>query len=301
MIKRFTAVCLSVLLLLSLCGGAAVSARAETVTFSLSVTEGQKGDTVTVSIDLSEQSYFTNATFYLHYDPAVVAYVWESEATGDASPRMNTMFAAVDHTDKSYVKGVYVTVNGIDEGGTLLTIDFDVLSDKPAVFSLTFDECCGADESNIEFDVNYKTVGCVLNNNTDPDTSVVAPTVVATTTASKTDSGNAATTAPADPPVTTTPYGSDGPSGGDDGPAADATTVPQGESGDSADATTMPVQGGVDTTTTTLLGSLIDIEKQEPVPSNIGTIIVIAVACLVLAGGVTALAIIAAKKAKKDE
>lgn len=290
MTKRMISVLLAGMLLLLLISGATVSARAQTTDFTLSVTEGKVGDTVTVSIHLSEQSYFTNSTFYLHYDPAVVAYVFESEDVGAISPK-NTMFAVKDHANKGYIKGVYVTVNGISAGGVLMTIDFTVLSDEPAVFSLTFDECCGADENGAEFDVSYQTIGCVLNNRTTPDTSVTAPTIAAPTTA---PNGDSHTTAPDGTITTTLPADISGGSV----PPADATTTPN-QNNEQGGSTT--AQDETSTTTTRMLTPIDEDETDDPDPaSDVGAIVAIVAVVILLAGGVTTIAVIAAKKAKKS-
>lgn len=168
--KRVLTLFLGVIMLTAmLTQGLTVSARAAQVDFTLSATNGKVGDTITVSLDLSADSYFTNATFYLGYDTLAVEFV--EEGVGSISPSMNTMFMAQDYSDRSYVKGVYVTVNGITKGGTLLTFDFKVIKNTPAVFSLSFDECIGVDENDHEFDLKYQIKGCVANN----DGSVTLP------------------------------------------------------------------------------------------------------------------------------
>lgn len=304
MIKRLTAILLCVLMLLS-AGSLTALARAETVEFGLSVTEGKTGDTVTLSIGLSEQSYFTNATLYVHYDPAVVSYVADSEATGAASPKMNTMFAVVDHPDKEYVKGVYVTVNGITKSGVLMMLDFEVKSDDPAVFSLSFEECCGSDENIGDFDVEYVTFGCVLNNSTVPDTSVTAPVITPTTPSGGSEAG-ITTQYPIETLTTTTkaPGDDTDPEQGDSGeetdePAGDVTTAPNAENVNDT-VTTVPSNTDKDTVPTTTAGKSTDVLSEEPAPSNVGTIVAIVVLVLALAGGITAFAVIAARKAKEN-
>ncbi len=144
----------------------------DTVTFTLSVTEGGVGDTVTVSLSLPENSRFTNAMIYLHYNPDAVSYVAESIGSGPASPKSGTMFEAHDHKDKYFVKCAYITGGVVTKGGVLLTFDFEVLSDVPAAFSLSFDECQAEAEDGTMYEVKHQVVGCVLNN----DGSVSDPT-----------------------------------------------------------------------------------------------------------------------------
>ncbi len=132
--------------------------RAETVDFSLVANDAAAGESVVVMVNISENSYFTNATMYLHYDPAVVSYVPDSAMGGAISPS-TSMVMANDFPEKGYVKIAYVTIAGIQDGGELLTAEFTALSDEPAAFSLSFDECMGVDENGNEFSVNYSLEG----------------------------------------------------------------------------------------------------------------------------------------------
>lgn len=201
MFKKWLCAILCVMMLAS--AVLTVSAAPEdTTAFTLSVTEGAVGDTVTVSLSISENSRFANAMLYLHYDPDAVSYVEDSLEAGSASPKSGTMFDVKDHKDKSFLKCAYITGGVVTKGGVLLSFDFEVLSDAPAMFSLSFDECQGETEDGTIFDVRYEITGCVLNN----DGSVQVPTggpVVTTTTVTTTTALNETTTT-ANAAVTTT-------------------------------------------------------------------------------------------------
>ncbi len=152
--------------------------RAETVNFSLIANDAKAGESVIVTVSIPENSYFTNATLLMHYDPAVMTYVTDSAAGGAISPS-GAWVLSNDFADKGYVKAVYVTIDGIVEGGELLTFEFTAKSEAPAQFSLTFDECIGVDENGIEFEVDYTTEPIVVNS----DGSVAPSMPVTTTTA----------------------------------------------------------------------------------------------------------------------
>ncbi len=197
MFKKWLCAILCVVMLAS----AVLSASAapeDTTAFTLSVTEGTVGDTVTVSLSISENSRFANAMLYLHYDPDAVSYVEDSLEAGSASPKSGTMFDAKDHKDESFVKCAYITGGVVTKGGVLLSFDFEVLSDAPAVFSLSFDECQGEAEDGTIFDVRYEITGCVLNNNGSAQVPtggpVVTTTTVTTTAVSETTVGDTGST-----------------------------------------------------------------------------------------------------------
>lgn len=319
MFKRIFAWTVCVVLLLSVCSQA-VSARAATTTFSLSVNDGKAGETVTVSLSLSAESYFTNCTFYVHYDPNVVSYVTDSETPGPISPSTSMLYV-MDHQDQNYVKGAYVTVKGIKKEGVLLSLDFTVLKEAATTFSLSFDECVGVDENDTEFDVSYQVSACTLNAHAAPaptsaspavTTAAPAPTTAATPVAPTSAAQPAApTAAPAVPQGTTaagqntpgvvittanTPVGQN--------PVL-PTTVPTDAQGntlatlpttvmtDEFGATvTQPVAENVRTTTTITPAPA---PVGQSVPSVLG-ILLIVFACILIAGGVTIAAVMARKK-----
>jgi len=161
MMKRLMTVCLCVLLLVTL-SVPVFAERAETVHFSLIANDAKAGESVIVTVSIPENSYFTNATLLMHYDPAVMTYVTDSAAGGAISPS-GAWVLSNDFADKGYVKAVYVTIDGIVEGGELLTFEFTAKSEAPAQFSLTFDECIGVDENGIEFVVDYTTEPVIVN------------------------------------------------------------------------------------------------------------------------------------------
>ena len=218
MFKKTISCVVCALLLVTCLMTVAVSAGPDdTMLFTLSVTEGGAGDTVKVSISIPENSRFTNAMMYLHYNPEAVSYVEESIEAGPASPKSGTMFEALAHTDKYFVKCAYITGGVVTKGGVLLTFDFNVLAAIPAAFSLSFDECQGEAEDGTMFEVKYTVVGCVLNNDgslSNPTgepvytTAPVTPAQTTTATASPaqttttmstmvvTDEGNNAVTIP---------------------------------------------------------------------------------------------------------
>jgi len=190
MFKKMTAM-LSVLLCVTmLMSAAVVSARIETVNFALSCTDGEVGETVTISLSIPADSYFTNATMHLHYDSSALSFI--EEGVGSASAR-GAMFMVNDKPAENTLSAAYVTINGIKKGGVLLTFDFEVLKKTPVPVTLTFNECVGVDANDVEFDVKYTTEGCVVNN----DGSLTAPPVSEPTSA-VTDVAptNAPTTAP---------------------------------------------------------------------------------------------------------
>ncbi|MBQ4617013.1 MAG: hypothetical protein IJB27_01405, partial [Clostridia bacterium] len=187
----------ALLMALMLCGTMTAFARAEVVNFALSVNDAKVGETATVSVSLPADSYFTNTTMHLHYDSTAVSFI--EEDVGEISPR-SAMFMVNDKPEENMVSAAYVTINGIKKGGVLVTFAFEVLKETPVEFSLTFNECVGVDENDVEFDVNYVTQSCILNND------------------------GSLTTAPASKPTTTTPTANDPTT-----PIADATTTSGGQ------------------------------------------------------------------------
>lgn len=308
--RRWISVLLCMVLLMTSLGVMA-TARAETVEFGLSVTEGKKGDTVTLTIDITADSYFSNATMYVHYDPAVVEYVEDSAMGGEATPAMNTMYMGRNHEDQKYVKLVYATVSGIQKSGALLTMEFTVLKNDPAVFSLSFDECCGSDENMGDFDVEYVTFGCVLNNREDSKEEVTAPIITPTTPSGGSETGitraptqkDEQTTATTKAPQTS----ADGDQPSQNGDSADdkdpdtAGTTVGGEQGDTASTTTSPAQQGETPGTTKPQSVPNSGEQSEPDDTNVGAVIAIIVLVVLLGGGIAVFAIVAARKAKQEK
>lgn len=176
MIKRVSVglLCLLMLILSTV----PVSAEDTPLDFTLIANDAAAGEKVIVTVSIPENSYFTNATMYLHYDPSVVTYVADSVAGGAVSPSF-AMVLGNDFPDKSYVKTVYVTVDGIVEGGELITYEFTAKSNAPAQFSLTFDECMGVDGNGVEFTVAPKNDPIIINNDGSVTPSV--PSVTTTT------------------------------------------------------------------------------------------------------------------------
>jgi len=160
MVKRVWSILLSVVLLLSAMGVMTVGAKADKVDFSLATTNGGIGDTVTVTVSLSAESYFTNTTLSLFYDPSVVQF--SEERTGKISPS-SAMFMILDYPTDGFVKGAYVAAKPIKKAGVLLEFDFVIVKEQETIFSLGFEECVGEDENGVMFDVNYNAGSCVLN------------------------------------------------------------------------------------------------------------------------------------------
>lgn len=184
MIKRVF-VGLMCLLMLTL---SAIPAAAEDapVDFSLIANDAAAGETVIVTVSIPENSYFTNATMYLHYDPTAVTYVADSVAGGAVSPSV-AMVLGNDFPEDAYVKTVYVTVDGIVEGGELITYEFTAKSNAPAQFYLTFDECMGVDAEGVEFNVTPQNEPIVINS--DGSVTPTVPTVTSASAATAAEGG----------------------------------------------------------------------------------------------------------------
>lgn len=161
MLKRILSFMLCVVCLTAVIGGTMmVSARASKVDFSLTTTDGGIGDTVTLSVSLSADSYFTNTTMTIYYDPSVVQF--SEERAGAISPS-SAMFMALDFPEDGYVRGAYVAAKPIKKSGVLVEYDFVIMQETEMVFSIGFDECVGEDENGTMFDVDYNAGSCVLN------------------------------------------------------------------------------------------------------------------------------------------
>ncbi len=214
MIKRMVSCALCVVCLVTLLGGVmAVSARASKVDFSLATTNGGIGDTVTVSVSLSADSYFTNTTMAIYYDPSVVQF--SEERTGAISPA-SAMFMVLDYPSDGFVKGAYVSAHPIKKSGVLVEYDFVIVQETEMVFSIGFEECVGEDENGQMFDVDYNAGSCVLNRGKGKPATTAAPkpttrvteaptpkTTRTTTTAAS--NANGGTTVTTNTPVVTEP------------------------------------------------------------------------------------------------
>jgi len=238
MLKRLASVLLCVTMLFAMSAVCAnvSAARADSATFTISSTNAEVGEKVYVSVTLSADSYFTNATLYLHYNTTALKYVEDSFAPGYISPS-SAMAMAADHADKGFVKAAYVSPRSIKKGGELLLFEFTVIKKIPAEFSLSFDECVGVDENNKDFDVKYSVVGSTTN----ADSAVVVPTTPTTK----------------NPNVTTTSPNISLPTNGETVPS-DTTTTVSGDTtpsssngGQTAVTTTTPISGEVITTVPT--------------------------------------------------
>ena len=278
--------------------GASVLAVSSEATFFLSCTEGKVGDTVTVTVNITGDSGFTNATVYLHYNAEIVKF--QKEGTGELVSANNGMFMVKDEPSLGYVKGGYIGLYPAVDAGTLFTYQFKVLKDKAAGFSLTFDECQGEDENGNMFDINYSTTTCVLNEE--------AGGAVDTTSSGKPNNSTKATTTPKN---TTTKTGAQSQNGTSTATEPTTVTYPTDAHGITlaphvvteadGNAATNP-DGEVVTMTTTTTTSVLSDATGEPteVPSeatsNTVMPIVIGGVLLLVAGGVTAVMLIARKK-----
>lgn len=233
MMKRLASLLLCAAVLLVLSGACFVvsAAPAETATFTVTSTNAEVGQKIYVSVTLSADSYFTNATMYLHYDKTAVKYVEDSFTTGYVTPN-TAMAMAADHPDKGYVKAAYVSPKSIKKGGEMVLYEFTVLKKIPVTFSLSFDECVGVDENNKDFDVKYVVVNATSNADA-AVTPIPTTTSVTTPTSVSTPSND---TAPSDNTTKTTVSGGE----------TDATslTAPR------ENVTTPSVQGSVTQVTT---------------------------------------------------
>ncbi len=296
--------CLSVLLaVVTLCASLLVmpaSATASQTTFSLSCTEGNVGDTVTVSVDISDDSGFTNATVYLHYNAEAVEFV--KEGVGAVASDNNGMFMVNNLPAEGYVKGGYIALYPAMDAGTLFTYKFKVKAYKAAGFSLSFDECQGEDENGNIFDLNYTATTCVLNKDaggadstTKPNNTTKAPTSSKPTT-TKAGGGQAQTTTTATPaaPTTTVTYPTD---------TNGITLAPWVVTETDGSAAT-EAGGEVITMATTTVATDVDAADATttstdvaPIVEKSNTVVYIVVAALLLvAGGVTAVMFVLRKK-----
>ncbi len=242
--KQVLSVILAVLLMATCCLPA-FAAPAESVTYTLTANDAEVGETVTVAVSISENSYFTNATIYLHYNADAMEYV--SDELGASAPK-SAMYMSNNFADKGYVKMAYVAINGLKKGGELFVFTFKALSKDAAEFSMSFDECIGADDDNNEFDVNYTVVPCVVNSN-----GQTVPTNT-TTTASQTNATTAATH------VTTSKTD-------DSASEEETTTVQSGETTTNADGTALTTKPTAGKSTTTTRKAVSD-DKVEDHPKT---------------------------------
>jgi len=153
--KKCICLVLSVMLMLSMTVvGASAAGGDGQIVFTLSANDAAVGETVTLSVSVPENSYFTNAVMYLHYDADKLAYVEGSETTGEAAPT-GAWFMVADYPEEGFIKGAYVTVSGARKGGSLVEVSFTVLKEGITAFTLAFDECVGVDPDGEKFDVLY--------------------------------------------------------------------------------------------------------------------------------------------------
>ncbi len=304
MFRRMMTAVLTAVLCIALMSGALVSARIDTVNFALSATDGEVGETITISLSIPADSYFTNATMHLHYDSTALSFI--EEDVGEASAR-GAMFMVNDKPEQNTLSAAYVTINGIKKGGVLLTFDFEVVKKTPVPVTLTFNECVGVDANDVEFDVKYTTEGCIVNNDgsltapppSEPTSTVTtAPTVVGNTTAqpitpgttlspAQTTSVGGETTAP----VQTEPtaeigedISADGP---DDEPAQEDKKPVYSTVTDAQGAPVTDAEGVVVTT-------LVSVAEDEADTADM-TWLVVLVVCLV-AAAIAAVAVVILKK-----
>ncbi len=220
-IKRVGICVITLCLMIGMCMPAV--AHTNPVAFSLTATNGEVGDTVTVSMNISPESYFTNATFYLYYDTDAMEYV--SDDLGSASPR-GAMYMSNNFVDKGFLKAVYVTVSGIKNGGELVVFTFKVLKKTPAAFSLKMDECAGVEaDDTTEFDLVYVLEGCIANDDGTGESPVTVTSPKTSVPANTSSVSSAVTALTGLSGSTATAVGSDS-SGADAVPATTIVTVP---------------------------------------------------------------------------
>lgn len=301
--KRWLCAVCSVFLCVVLCAASVSVFAANVVIFSLSTDKATAnvGDTVTVSVNITEKSYLANGTFYLHFDNTAVSYVADSENTGSAAGN-GTMFAANGFHDEGFVKIALVTSSSIKKSGTLMTFDFRVLKKAAAAFSFTADECVGSGTDEIDFDIEYTSKGCVLNDDGSVTTPIITPDVpvVMTTTTKRPDttaaSKNNVVTTTASAATTASQHVPNDNTTTADAAVGDTTTA----SADSA-VTTVSAQDKTEETSTT---TRFLTEIEDPVddePDGLAVAIVIIVIAVLVAGGLTAAALVARKKRNADE
>lgn len=149
--------------------------EAVTMTISADKTDVMSGDTVTINIDLSDNSGIGYLTFDVLYDNSKLEYV--SHNVYDVVPGA---IVNPDYAD-GIIRFAHATVNDITEGGTVLSIEFTVLSSSCSTVSLQI-----VDSANNDFvDVEISTTPALLHSYSDW-TTVTEPTCEAQGQKSKT-------------------------------------------------------------------------------------------------------------------
>lgn len=171
--KKFASVLLAVLVAFSMFSFV-VSAAGVTLTASADKTNVKVGDTVKVTVAITEKSNLASLTVDVKYDNAVFEVVSLKGAglfTADTVQGMempNAKYAA----DKA--RFVAVATYALEEGGTLFTAEFKAVKAGACDFELVVSESLNADNAKIDVTANSVKV-TVAEEATEPSTEPTEP------------------------------------------------------------------------------------------------------------------------------
>lgn len=144
--KKVVSVVCACVLLLGVFAAAVSAETAQTVTYAVSSETANPGDTVMVSVSVSEDHYTVNARLQIVYDPAVLEPVAVSDDIDD--PYIDDVNTDIINGDTMWASNLaaegdfrFVYVSSADvgaaTGGTLFTLTFRVLAEAATQTAVT--------------------------------------------------------------------------------------------------------------------------------------------------------------------
>lgn len=165
--KTWISVALSVsLLLMMLLGVMVVPASASnTTTLTVSNTAGELGETIEVSISVSENSYLVNGDLNLTYDTNYLRYVPDS---CEASPMLSGVYWAANEPIAGEVRISFASIAsvGITDEGVLFTLQFEIINKDTIQTGISLQAsplcgCNGGDDFDVKPLITGGTIGIV--------------------------------------------------------------------------------------------------------------------------------------------
>ncbi|MBE6763278.1 MAG: hypothetical protein E7553_02835 [Ruminococcaceae bacterium] len=164
--KTLSMVCSLALMLTMLFGMMVVPASASNaVSLTLTDTAGELGDTVEVSVSVSENSYLVNGDFDVYYDTDYLRYIPEScEATALLDGAYWAANSPIEgEVRMSFASGASV---GITAGGALFTMKFEIINKDSTETRLTLNAsplcgCNGGEDFDLTATISGGQIGIV--------------------------------------------------------------------------------------------------------------------------------------------
>ena len=135
--KKLFAMLLTLLMVIVIATPLMIASAEGTVLFTVSNVQGEIGDQVNVTVDISANSDIGALTIDLCYDKTMLDLI--SSQSGATLSVANSITDVVPNEDEGKVRLTYINMDGLNGSGTILNVTFTILSGATGTIPLTLD------------------------------------------------------------------------------------------------------------------------------------------------------------------